>query len=178
VVHRLDRPVSGVMLFARTSKAAMRLSEQLRNREIQKTYWAVVKNKPLLEETLLQHYLIKNETLNKSFAYDTEKRNTKPALLQYKLIAALDHYFLLEVNPSTGRHHQIRVQLAKIGCPIKGDLKYGFERSNPDNSIHLHARKITFMHPVQKETVSIVADPPVGDMIWRACLSATEIKKA
>lgn len=169
LVHRLDRPVSGVIIFARTGKAAKRMSNKMRNREVQKTYWAVVKNSPPNAEDTLTHYLVKNNRLNMSFAYDTERENAKRAELHYKLIAKLDNYFFLEVKPSTGRHHQIRVQLSKIGCPIKGDIKYGAERTNPDASIHLHARMIEFEHPVTLKPVKIIANPP-EDNLWFACL--------
>ncbi|MDY6801628.1 MAG: RNA pseudouridine synthase [Bacteroidota bacterium] len=165
VTHRLDRPVSGVLLFAKTSKALGRLNEMFKNKEIKKIYWAIVKNKPpQLEETLNQ-YLIKNQKKNKSFAYDKEVKDAKLASLTYKLIAEADNYYLLEVELHTGRHHQIRCQLAKIGCPIKGDLKYGFPRSNPDGGISLHARKIEFIHPVKKESIKVVAPTP-NDSLW------------
>ena len=167
VTHRLDRPTSGVVVFAKTSKALSRLNEMFRNGEVDKTYWAVVKNRPPKEEDTLIHYLIKNEKTNKSTVYDTEKPNTKKAILHYKLIAASQKYFLLEVDLETGRHHQIRCQLAKIGCPIKGDLKYGAERSNPDGSISLHARTISFVHPVSKQQIHVVAPVP-NDTLWKA----------
>lgn len=168
-VHRLDRPVSGVVLFAKTSKSLSRLNELFRNKEIQKTYWAVVKNKPAKEQDHLVHYLIKNEQKNQSKAYPKEVKGSLKCELGYKLIQSSDNYFLLEVNPFTGRHHQIRVQLSSIGCPIKGDLKYGAKRSNPDGSIHLHARKIEFVHPVKKESLTIVADPP-NEPLWNSFL--------
>ncbi|PLB87331.1 RNA pseudouridine synthase [Dysgonamonadaceae bacterium] len=167
VTHRLDRPTSGVVVFAKTSKALSRLNEMFRNGEVDKTYWAVVKNRPPKDEDTLIHYLIKNEKTNKSTAYDTEKPNTKKAILHYKLRAASQKYFLLEVDLETGRHHQIRCQLAKIGCPIKGDLKYGAERSNPDGSISLHARTISFVHPVSKQQIHVVAPVP-NDTLWKA----------
>ncbi|MFO7843958.1 MAG: RNA pseudouridine synthase [Bacteroidales bacterium] len=165
VTHRLDRPVSGALLFAKTSKALGRLNEMFKNKEIKKIYWAIVKNKPPQLEETLNHYLIKNQKKNKSFAYDKEEKDTKRASLTYKIIAEADNYYLLEVELHTGRHHQIRCQLAKIGCPIKGDLKYGFPRSNPDGGISLHARKIEFVHPVKKESVGIVAPAP-DDSLW------------
>lgn len=165
VTHRLDRPVSGVLLFARTSKALSRLNEMFKNKEIQKKYWAIVKNKPPLYKDTLEHYLIKDQEKNKSFAHEKEVKNSKLASLSYEVIAEADHYYLLEVELHTGRHHQIRCQLAKIGCPVKGDLKYGFPRSNPDNGISLHSREIDFMHPVKKEPISIVAQPP-DDNLW------------
>jgi len=165
VTHRLDRPVSGVLLFAKTSKALGRLNEMFKNKDIKKVYWAIVKNKPSQIEEKLNHYLIKNQKKNKSFAYDKEMKGSKLASLTYKLIAEADRYFLLEVELHTGRHHQIRCQLAKIGCPIKGDLKYGFPRSNPDGGINLHAREIEFIHPVKKESIKIIAPLP-GDSLW------------
>ncbi|MDR1517197.1 MAG: RluA family pseudouridine synthase [Dysgonamonadaceae bacterium] len=167
VTHRLDRPTSGVVVFAKTSKALSRLNEMFRNGEIDKTYWAVVKKRPEKEEDTLIHYLLKNEKNNKSTAYDKEKPHSKKAVLHYKLIAASDNYSLLEVSLETGRHHQIRSQLAKIGSPIKGDLKYGAERSNPDGSISLHARSISFVHPVSQEKIEVVAPVP-EDNLWKA----------
>ncbi len=165
VTHRLDRPVSGVLIFARTSKALTRLNKMFLEKEVKKTYWAIVKEKPIKETDTLNHYIVRNQKKNKSFAYDKEVNNSKLASLSYKLIASADNYYLLEVDLHTGRHHQIRCQLAKIGCPIKGDLKYGFPRSNPDGGISLHSRKIEFVHPVQKEKVSIIANPP-EDSLW------------
>jgi len=168
VVHRLDRPTSGVIIFARTSKALERLNKMLREKTIQKTYWAVVKNPPEKESDSLIHYLKKNPKNNKSTAYSKEIDGSKKAILHYKTIKNLENYSLLEVDLETGRHHQIRTQLSSIGSPIKGDLKYGFNRSNKDGSIHLHARKIQFSHPVTKEEVSMVAPVP-EDVIWKAC---------
>ena len=165
VTHRLDRPVSGVLLFARTSKALTRLNKMFLEKEVKKTYWAIVKEKPQQETDTLNHYIVRNQKKNKSFAYEKEVKNSKLASLAYKLIASADNYYLLEIDLHTGRHHQIRCQLAKIGCPIKGDLKYGFPRSNPDGGISLHSRKIEFIHPVQKEQVSIIANPP-KDSLW------------
>ena len=170
VVHRLDRPVSGVILFARTSKALSRLNELFRSKQVQKTYWAVVKNKPNPTKDILVHYLKKNQQKNKSTAFNREEDGTLKSYLSYQLIKSLDNYHLLEVLPKTGRHHQIRVQLSKIGSPIKGDIKYGSDRTNKDASIHLHARKIEFIHPVKKEPISISATPPKKDSIWKACL--------
>lgn len=164
VTHRLDRPVSGALLFAKTSKALGRLNEMFKHKEIKKKYWAVVKTKPPELEETLNHYLIKNQKKNKSFAYDKKVKDAKLATLTYKLIAEADNYYLLEVELHTGRHHQIRCQLAKIGCPIKGDLKYGFSRSNPDGGISLHARKIEFIHPVKKELIEVVAPTPDGSL--------------
>lgn len=167
VTHRLDRPTSGIVVFARTSKALPRLNEMFKNKEVSKTYWAVVKSRPKQEEGTLKHYLVRNEKQNKSYAYDMEKPNSKQAILHYKLIAQSDKYYMLEVDLETGRHHQIRCQLSKIGCPIKGDLKYGADRSNPDGGINLHARKISFIHPVSKEKIEIVAPVP-EDNLWQA----------
>ena len=168
IVHRLDRPVTGVIIFARTSKALSRLNEMFREKKVQKTYWAIVKNKPQNTKDNLTHYLIKNQAKNKSQAFDRYSNNTLRSELSYKLVYSLENYHLLEVSPKTGRHHQIRVQLAKIGCPIKGDIKYGFNRTNKDKSIHLHARKIDFIHPVKKEPVSITAPTP-NDVLWKSC---------
>lgn len=165
VVHRLDRPVSGIVVFAKTSKALARLNEMFKNKEVEKTYWAIVKNTPQQQEAELKHYLVRNEKQNKSYAYDSEKPNSKLALLRYKLIAKSDRYNLLEVDLQTGRHHQIRCQLAKIGCPIKGDLKYGYERSNPDGGISLHARKVSFIHPVSKNMIEVEAPVP-DEKLW------------
>ena len=165
VIHRIDRPVSGVVLFAKTGKMLARMNELFRSKEVKKTYWAVVKNKPPKEEDVLTHYLVKDESKNKSRAYTLPKGNALKCELHYKLLASSDKYFLLEINPFTGRHHQIRVQLSTIGCSIKGDLKYGADRSNPDGSIHLHARKVEFIHPVKKEPVVIIAAPP-AEALW------------
>lgn len=165
VTHRLDRPVSGVVVFARTDKALSRLNEMFKTQQIKKTYWAIVKNKPPMPEGELVHYLVRNEKQNKSYAYDKEVENSKKSILSYKQIAQSDNYFLLEINLQTGRHHQIRCQLAKIGCPIKGDLKYGFARSNPNGGISLHARSVEFIHPVSKELISISA-PVSDDKLW------------
>ncbi|MCL2650541.1 MAG: RluA family pseudouridine synthase [Candidatus Azobacteroides sp.] len=166
VTHRLDRPVSGLILFAKTSKALARLNEMFRNGEIKKTYWAIVKDKPEEVEAELIHYMVKNERQNKSFAYDMEKPGSKKAILHYKVIAQSDNYFLLEIDLKTGRHHQIRCQLAKIGCPVKGDLKYGFPRSNPDGGISLHARRVKFIHPVSQQEIEIVAPVP-DEKLWK-----------
>lgn len=162
VTHRLDRPVSGLIVFARTSKALARLNDMFRKGEVKKTYWALVKNTPKEPEGELTHYLVRNEKQNKSYAYDTEKPGSKMAVLHYKTIAHSDNYCLLEVDLKTGRHHQIRCQLAKMGCPIKGDLKYGYPRSNPDGSICLHARRVHFIHPVSKEPIDVEAPVPTG----------------
>lgn len=166
VVHRLDRPVSGLVVFAKTSKALTRLNEMFRNGEVKKTYWAIVRERPEEEEGELVHYLLRNEKQNKSFAYNKEVKNAKKAVLHYRLLGCSQNYSLLEVELKTGRHHQIRCQLAKIGCPIKGDLKYGFPRSNSDGSISLHARRVCFVHPVSKELIDLTAPVP-HDNLWR-----------
>jgi len=165
VVHRLDRPVSGAVIFARTSKSLTRLNAQIKNREIKKTYWAVVKNRPPKETDTLVNFLRRDEARNKSFITTANSKNSQQAILTYALIASSDNYNLLQIDLQTGRHHQIRAQLAGIGCPIKGDLKYGFPRSNPDGSIHLHARELNFIHPVSQQIISITADPP-NDPVW------------
>lgn len=163
--HRLDRPTSGIVMFARTSKALVRLNAMFRAKEIQKTYWAVSKKRPnKLSDTLI-HYLLKTSGLNKSKAVSSKTEGAKYSELHYDVIASSDHYHLFEVDPKTGRHHQIRVQLSTIGCPIKGDLKYGFPRSNDNASIHLHARKIEFVHPVKKEPIQLIAPTP-DDPLW------------
>ena len=166
VTHRLDRPVSGVVLFAKTSKALSRLNDMFRVGEVKKTYWAIVKQCPPTEEGELVHWLVRNEKQNKSYAYDTERPNAKKAILHYRVIGRSDRYYLLEIDLKTGRHHQIRCQLAKMGCPIKGDLKYGFARSNPDGGISLHARSAAFIHPVSKIPLKIVAPVP-QDNLWK-----------
>ncbi|QIK55978.1 RNA pseudouridine synthase [Dysgonomonas sp. HDW5B] len=167
VTHRLDRPVSGIVVFAKTSKALPRLNKMFQDKEIKKTYWAIVKNKPQEVEGTLTNYLVRNEKQNKSYAYDTEKPDSKKAILHYKLIGQSDKYNLLEIDLETGRHHQIRCQLAKMGCIIKGDLKYGADRSNPDGGISLHARKVSFIHPVSKELIEVTAPVP-NDNLWKA----------
>ena len=164
VTHRLDRPVSGLVVFAKTSKALPRLNEMFRNGEVKKTYWAIVKECPKETEGELVHYLVRNEKQNKSYAYEKEVKNSKKAVLHYKLIGHSQNYYLLEVDLKTGRHHQIRCQLAKMGCPIKGDLKYGSPRSNPDGSICLHARTVQFVHPVSKEMIRLTAPVPEGNL--------------
>lgn len=168
VVHRLDRPTSGVIIFAKTSKSLERLNKMLRKKEIQKTYWAVVKIPPKEIRKTLIDFLKKNPKNNKSSVYKKEIDGSKRAVLHYQVIKKLDNYTLLEIGLETGRHHQIRAQLSAIGSPIKGDLKYGFERSNKDGSIHLHARKIEFIHPVRKEMICITAPTP-NEVIWNAC---------
>ena len=167
VAHRLDRPVSGVVVFAKTSKALSRLNIMFRDGEVHKTYWAIVKNAPHEPEGTLTHWLVRNEKQNKSYAYDKERPNAKKAILKYKVIGHSDNYTLLEVQLMTGRHHQIRCQLAAMGCPIKGDLKYGAPRSNPDGSISLMSRRVEFIHPVSKDL--IVAEAPLpDDPLWQA----------
>jgi 23S rRNA pseudouridine1911/1915/1917 synthase len=167
VVHRLDRPTTGIVVFARTSKALTRMNELFSNRETKKTYWAVVKNKPLKSEDKLVHFLKRNEKNNTSKAHIKEVPESKMASLDYTIIKSLNNYYALEINLYTGRHHQIRAQLSAIGSPIKGDLKYGFDRSNTDGGIHLHARKLMFIHPVTKENITIIAPTP-DDVIWNA----------
>lgn len=169
VVHRLDRPTSGIVLFAKTSKALPRLNKLFAEKKVEKTYWALVKNKPPKEKERLTHWLKRNTKQNKSYAHIKEVPDSKKAILDYTILKKLDNHYLLEIDLHTGRHHQIRSQLSKIGCPIKGDLKYGFDRSNPDASINLHARKLSFIHPVKKEPIMIIAPPPKG-AIWDACL--------
>ena len=165
VVHRIDRPVSGVVLFAKTSKALTRLNEMLREGEISKTYWAVVENMPQIEEGELRHWILRDGKTNRSHVYASPKNGAKEARLKYRMLCRSDRYTLLEVELLTGRHHQIRAQLSKIGCPIKGDLNYGAKRSNPGGGISLHSRKVEFLHPVRKEQVSITAPAP-KDNLW------------
>ena len=166
VVHRLDRPVAGLVVFARTSKALTRLNKMFAEGEVHKTYWAIVRNAPRDSEGTLTHWLVRNEQQNKSYAYDRERPNAKKAILKYRVIGHTDNYTLLEVNLMTGRHHQIRCQLAAIGCPIKGDLKYGARRSNPDGSISLMARRVEFTHPVSKAAIRVEAPIP-DDNLWQ-----------
>ena len=168
VVHRLDRPTTGLVIFAKTSKALPRLNKLFVDKEAKKTYWAIVKNEPPKTSDTLIHWLKKNPKTNKSVAHIKEVADSKKAILHYQVLKKLDNYFLLEVNLETGRHHQIRSQLASLGCPIKGDLKYGFDRSNPDASIHLHARQICFIHPVTNAIIDITATLP-DETIWNAC---------
>ena len=167
VVHRLDRPVSGLVVFARTSKALTRLSEMFRTRQVQKTYWAIVGNEPPQPTGTLTHWLTRNEQKNMARAYDRDVPGSKQAILDYRVIGRSERYWLLEVHLHTGRHHQIRCQLAKMGCPIRGDLKYGAPRSNPDGSISLHARRIQFEHPVSHLPIDITAPLPT-DRLWQA----------
>jgi 23S rRNA pseudouridine1911/1915/1917 synthase len=171
VVHRLDRPVSGVLLYARTSKALERLNEMFRDKTVKKTYLAIVKERPPEDEAKITHFLKKNEAQNKSYAYDREVKGSKEASLTYRIKGRSEKYYLLEIELHTGRHHQIRAQLAAIGCPIKGDLKYGFQRSNEDGSISLFARRVEFIHPVRKENIVITAHVPEGD-IWQVFMDS------
>lgn len=169
LVHRIDRPTSGLVIYAKTSKALSRLTQMVKNREIKKTYWAVVAKEMIPLSQRLVHYLKKNEKNNKAIVFSKPTEGTKEAILTYNIIKSLDKYLLLEIDLETGRHHQIRAQLSKNGTPIKGDLKYGSPRSNPDGGIHLHARKLEFIHPVTKEKIEITAPVPQNDTIWRAC---------
>jgi 23S rRNA pseudouridine1911/1915/1917 synthase len=166
VIHRLDRPTSGLVIFSKTSKALSRMNELFKNQEVEKVYWAIVETKPQTDTGSLLDYLKKNTDQNKSYSVKKGTPEAKESVLDYKLIAQSDRYFLLEVNPKTGRHHQIRTQLANIGCIIKGDVKYGAKRSNKDGSISLHARRAKFIHPVKKEPIEITADVP-NDPLWR-----------
>lgn len=171
IVHRLDRPVGGVMLFARTSKALERLNEIFRTREVKKTYLAIVAERPPEDEAVLTNFLKKNEQQNKTYVYENEVKGSKSASLTYRLAGRSDRYFLLEIELHSGRHHQIRAQLAKIGCPVKGDLKYGYPRSNEDGSISLFARRLEFLHPVKKEKLTITAPFPKGD-VWKLFINS------
>jgi len=166
LTHRLDRPTSGVVIFAKTSKALSRLNAMFRDGEIHKTYWAITSNRPNEDEGTLEDFLKKNEKLNKSFIAKASDKEAKKAILNYKIISVSDRYYLWEINLLTGRHHQIRCQLANIGCPVKGDLKYGYPRSNPDGGLSLHARKVEFIHPVSKKEISVTAGVPEGDKLW------------
>ncbi|WHF50580.1 RNA pseudouridine synthase [Chryseobacterium gotjawalense] len=169
LVHRIDRPTSGLVIYAKTSKALSRLTQMVKNREIKKTYWAVVSKAEIPQQQRLVHYLQKNEKNNKTTVFPKATEGAKQAILNYEIIKTLDNFLLLEVDLETGRHHQIRAQLSKIGVPIKGDLKYGSARSNPDGGIHLHARKLEFIHPVTLEKLSITAPVPQNDPVWKAC---------
>ena len=171
LVHRIDRPTSGLVIYAKTSKALTRLTQMVKNREIKKTYWAVVAKEMIPQSQRLVHYLHKNEKTNKSTVFIKPTENAKESILSYQIIKTLDNFQLLEVDLETGRHHQIRAQLSKIGVPIKGDLKYGSPRSNPDGGIHLHARRLEFIHPVTKENLVVVAPVPQNDSVWAACES-------
>ena len=172
LVHRIDRPTSGLVIYAKTSKALTRLTQMVKNREIKKTYWAVVAKEMIPQSQRLVHYLLKNEKTNKSTVFIKPTENAKESILNYQIIKTLDNFQLLEVDLETGRHHQIRAQLSKIGVPIKGDLKYGSSRSNPDGGIHLHARRLEFIHPVTKENLVVVAPVPQNDSVWKACENA------
>jgi 23S rRNA pseudouridine1911/1915/1917 synthase len=168
VAHRLDRPTTGIVVFAKTSKVLPRLNKLFSEKKIHKTYWAIVKQRPKIEKDTLIHWLKKNPKNNKSSAYIKEINDSKKAILHYEVLKQLSNYVLIEVNLETGRHHQIRSQLSAIGYPIKGDLKYGFDRSNINGGIHLHSRKIEFTHPVSNDKISIIAPTP-NDPIWDAC---------
>jgi len=167
LIHRLDRPTSGIVMFAKTSKALSRMNKLFQEKVVKKTYWAVVSNDLKVESGLLENYLLKTEKNNKSRVTKPEQKGAKKATLSYQLIAKSKSYYLLEVKPKTGRHHQIRVQLSYIGNPIKGDVKYGYKRANQNRSIHLHARSIQFIHPIKKEEINITAQPP-ADVVWDA----------
>lgn len=169
LVHRIDRPTSGLVIYAKTSKALSRLTQMVKNREIKKTYWAVVAKEMIPQSQRLVHYLKKNEKNNKAIIFTKPTEGAKEAILTYNIIKTLDNYQLLEIDLETGRHHQIRAQLSKIGASIKGDLKYGSPRSNPDGGIHLHARKLEFIHPVTKENIEIIAPVPQNDAVWGVC---------
>lgn len=169
LVHRIDRPTSGLVIYAKTSKALTRLTQMVKNREIKKTYWGLVPQEMIPQTQRLVHYLVKNEKTNKSTVYPRPTEGAKEAILTYQVIKSLDNYQLLEIDLETGRHHQIRAQLSKTGIPIKGDLKYGAPRSNPDGGISLHARKLEFIHPVTKELLDITAPVPQNDVVWKAC---------
>jgi len=165
ITHRIDRPTSGIVIFAKTSKALSRMNKQFAEKQIQKTYWAIVDQTPPKIKDTITHYLVRNRKQNKSYAFESSKNQSKKASLSYEVIGHSDKFYLLEIELHTGRHHQIRAQLAKIGCIIKGDLKYGAARSNPDGGIHLHARRTKFIHPVKKEMITITAEP-AEDNLW------------
>ena len=170
IIHRLDRPVGGVIIFARTSKALKRMNELFREKKIKKEYWAIVEEKPPLEEEQLINWLKKNQDKNRSRAYEKEVKASKKAILSYQLVGRSKNYFYLKINPLTGRHHQIRVQLSFIGCRIKGDVKYGAKRTNKDGGIHLFAKSLSFVHPIKKEPLTISANPPI-DPLWNEFLN-------
>lgn len=170
IIHRLDRPVGGVIIFAKTSKALTRMNELFREKKIKKEYWAIVEEKPPLEEEQLINWLKKNQDKNRSRAYEKEVKASKKAILSYKLVGRSKNYFYLKINPLTGRHHQIRVQLSFIGCRIKGDVKYGAKRTNKDGGIHLYAKSLSFVHPIKKEPLTISANPPI-DPLWNEFLN-------
>ncbi len=167
LIHRLDRPSSGGVLFGKTSKATARLSKMFQNKDIHKTYWIVVDQKPPQKQGRLEHYLWKNEKKNKSFVVDANKKGAKKAILNYRLLASANRYHLLEIDLETGRHHQIRTQMHAIDCHIKGDVKYGFKRPNPNGSIHLHAHELRFVHPVSKEPMRLIFPAPQDDSLWQ-----------
>lgn len=169
LVHRIDRPTSGLVIYAKTSKALSRLTQMVKNREIKKTYWAVVPKTEIPRTQRLINYLQKNEKNNKATVFPNATEGAKEAVLSYEVIKTLDNFQLLQIDLETGRHHQIRAQLSKIGVPVKGDLKYGSSRSNPDGGIHLHARQLEFIHPVTKENIKITASVPQNDAVWKAC---------
>ena len=171
LVHRIDRPTSGLVIYAKTSKALSRLTQMVKNREVTKTYWAIVAKEMIPKSQRLVHYLQKNEKTNKATVFVKQTEGAKESILTYNVIKTLDNYQLLEIDLETGRHHQIRAQLSKTGVPIKGDLKYGAPRSNPDGGISLHARKLQFIHPVTKEDIEIIAPVPQNDAVWKACES-------
>ena len=174
VIHRLDRPVSGIVIFARTSKALTRMNEMFKDKEIQKTYWAVVQNPPKETSGTITTYTIKDSLLLKAKVYSKEVPKSKICVLDYKVIQESDRYYLLEVIPHTGRYHQIRSQLSYIGSPIKGDIKYGYPRTNPNGSIQLHARRIEFIHPVSKEKITVTAPVPKDDVLWQSFETAKD----
>jgi len=176
IPHRLDRPTSGIVVYARTEKALIRMSELFRGSGVKKTYWAVTDNCPNSEEGELVHYIVRDAKTNKCKAFQKEVKGSKLARLSYRVLAKSDRFFLIEIDLHTGRHHQIRAQLASIGCHIKGDLKYGAPRSNPDGGIHLHARRISFIHPIRREEIAIVAPPP-KDSLWDYFVMRLENKK-
>jgi 23S rRNA pseudouridine1911/1915/1917 synthase len=170
IIHRLDRPVGGVIIFARTSKSLSRMNALFREKEVSKEYWAIVEEKPPLEEGELINWLKKNQEKNRSRAYEIEVKESKKAILNYQLVGRSKNYFYLKINPLTGRHHQIRVQLSFMGCSIKGDVKYGAKRTNKDGGIHLFAKSISFVHPIKKELLTISANPPI-DPLWNEFLN-------
>lgn len=174
VIHRLDRPVSGIVIFARTSKALTRMNEMFKDKEIQKTYWAVVQNPPKETSGTITTYTIKDSLMLKAKVYSKEVPKSKICILDYKVIQESDRYYLLEVLPHTGRYHQIRSQLSYIGSPIKGDIKYGYPRTNPNGSIQLHARRIEFIHPVSKEKITVTAPIPKDDVLWQSFETAKD----
>lgn len=173
VTHRIDRPVSGAVVFAKTSKALVRLNEMIRNGEIDKTYWVITEDLPPEQEGTLVHHIVRDTRQNRSRAHESPKKDSKEARLTYRMIAGSKNYYLFEVKLLTGRHHQIRAQFSKIGTPIKGDLKYGAKRSNPDGGISLHSRKVSFIHPVRKEPLEVIAPVPTNDNLWKFFAEAT-----